>query len=543
MPIKQALQQVVKGEILDDETTLATFSKDASIFEIKPQVVIQPKDAQDIKNLVKYVSSHRDQKLSITPRSAGTCMSGGAINDSIILDMTKHFNQVLEVGSDFAITQPGVYYRDFEKETLKKDLLLPCYTASREINTVGGMVGNNSAGEKTLSYGQTERYVQELKIIFSDGNEYTVSPLTKEQLDKKIAQNDFEGNIYKSVYKLIDDNYDALQEAKPTTSKNSAGYYLWNVWDKQTFDLNKLLVGSQGTLGVVTEIKFKLVKPKKHSELVVIFLHNIEELEIVVNRVLKHQPESFESYDDYTLKVAVKFLPELFKVIKPKNVLSLMWEFLPEVWMSLTGGMPKLVLLAEFTGDSLEEVEQKCLNCQEDLKDLKLKTRITKSEQEAKKYWTMRRESFNLLRHHAGNLRTAPFIDDIIVNPKFLPEFLPKLKKLLDSYKLIYTVAGHIGNGNFHIIPLMDLKNPKSADTIKEVSGKVYDLVLEYHGSTAAEHNDGLVRGFYLKQMYGEKIYGLFEDVKKIFDPEDIFNPHKKAEAQMDYSFDHISKN
>lgn len=537
--LKSQIQDQVKGEVFDDVTTLAICSHDASIFESKPQVVVAPKDTGDIEKLVQFTSSH-NPKLSLTPRSAGTDMSGGAINDSITLDMTKHFNQVLKVGEDFAVTQPGVHYRDFEKETLRHKLLLPCYPASRELCTVGGMTANNSAGEKTLSMGQTKKYVKRLKAVLADGKEYTFEPLSRTRLKKKLAQKNFEGEIYRKTYKLIKTNYDLIQKARPTVHKNSSGYLLWDVWDKKTFDLSKLLVGSQGTLGIITEIEFQLIKPKTHSNLVVIFLNDLKNLGKIVNRVLEHQPESFESFDDYTLKVAMRFLPEVIKVFKPHGLISMLLQFLPEVWMSLTGGMPKLILIAEFTGDSKAEVDKKCREAQASLKGFQIRTRITKNEEEAGKYWTLRRESFNLLRHHSMGLRTAPFIDDIIVKPEHLPEFLPHLQLLLDQYKLVYTIAGHIGDGNFHIIPLMNFKDPETWAIIPELSSKVYKLVFEYQGSMSAEHNDGLIRGPYLPQMFGEKMFKLFKEVKQIFDPQDIFNPHKKADADLEYSLSHI---
>lgn len=532
-----------KGEVFDDEDILKKYSQDASIFEIKPQLVAAPADSQDIKNLISFVKKRPDLNLSITPRAAGTCMSGGAVGESIILDMTKHFNQILEVGSDFAIVQPGVYYRDFEKKTLQHDLILPCYTASREINTVGGMVGNNSAGEKTLSYGQTKDWVEKLQVVLSDGNEYIFEPLTIEELKKKLTQKDFEGAIYRQIANLLNENHHLIYRAKPQVSKNSAGYLIWDVWDGQKFDLSKLIIGSQGTLGIVTEIKFRLTHPKKHSKLLVIFMPDLEGLETIVNLVLAHQPESFESYDDQTLGVALKFLPEVIKVIKPKNLLSLAMSFLPEMWMTLWGGMPKLVLLAEFTGSTPQEVDLKCIKAKLDLKKFHLKTRITSTEEEAKKYWVLRRESFNLLRHHAGNRRTAPFIDDIIVQPSQLPKLLPRLKTILDDYKnlMIYTIAGHIGNGNFHIIPLVNLEDEKTLQAIPEISRRVFELVFEFKGSMDAEHNDGLIRGPFLEAMFGEDIYQLFKKIKNIFDPDNIFNPHKKVDATWEYSLAHIT--
>lgn len=541
MDLKSDIQSAITGDIIDDPQTLLTYSKDASIFEITPQIVICPKDPADIKAVIKLVNQNPNQHCSITVRAAGTDMGGGAINDSIILD-TKYLNKIIKVGDNGATTQPGVFYKDFENQTLAQDLLLPSYTASRELNTVGGMVANNSAGEKTLLYGQTEKYVKSLKAVLSDGEEYTFKPLDKKNLKTKLAQTDFEGEIYRKIYQLVDKNYDLIKSAKPIVSKNSTGYLAWEVWDKTTFDLSKLFVGSQGTLGIITEITFRLTHPKKHSRMLVIFMKDLGELAEVVNCILEFQPESFEAYDDNTLKVVARFLPEVLKVFKASNLLSLLVSFLPEMWMSITGGFPKLVLLAEFTGNSEPEVLTKCQAAQTALKRYELQTRITSSPDDSKKYWTIRRESFNLLRHHSLGFKTAPFIDDIIVNPKDLTVFLPALRQILDQYNLIYTIATHIGNGNFHIIPLMNFSDPKTKQVIPELGQKVYDLVFKFKGSMSAEHNDGLVRGPYLKQMYGEPMFNLFKEIKDIFDPRNIFNPHKKVDASLEYSMSHLSK-
>lgn len=544
MPLKDELQEIVSGEVADDERTLQKCSKDASFFQIQPKAVIYPKNSEDIKELVKFVSNNPDQHLSLTIRSGGTDMSGAAISESLILDTSKHFNKILKIDQDSATVQPGVFYRDFEPETLKNGLLLPTYPASREICTVGGMVNNNSAGEKTLVFGQTEKFVQSLKVILSDGNEYTFEPLNKEELNKKIAQNDFEGKIYRNMHKLITQNYELIKEAEPKVSKNSAGYLLWRIWDGQTFDLSKLICGAQGTLGIVTEIKFRLIPPKKHAKMLVMFLYSLKHVGEMVEEVLKFAPESFESYDDQTFRFAVKFWAELLNVIHPKNLITLAWNFIPEAYMTLRHGFPKLILLAEFTGDSEEEVTEKCLAAQKAIKHFHVKSRLTRDEEDAKKYWTVRRESFNLFRHHAGNKRTAPFIDDVVVKPHFLPEFLPKLQHILRPYKkfMTYTIAGHIGNGNFHIIPLVDMNDPRVIQAIPELSKKVYELVFEYKGSMTAEHNDGMIRGPYLEMMYGKKIYELFKEVKNIFDPKNIFNPHKKIDATLEYSLKHLVK-
>lgn len=534
------------GDISTDEKTIKDFSHDASLFEVRPEIVVAPKTLEDIEKLVRFASEHKLKfpGLSLTPRAAGTCMSGGSLNTSIILDFKKYYNRFLEMGSDFAVAEPGLYYHDFEKKTLERNLLLPPYPASREICAIGGMVGNNGAGEKTLTHGKIEDYVEELDMVLSDGKTYTFKELSAEELKRKIAQKDFEGDIYRKTQKLIVDNYESIKAAKPNVSKNSAGYYLWNVWNKETgtFNLNKLFVGAQGTLGINTRVKFRLVKPVKNSKMLVIFLKDLSHLTDVVSTVLPYKPETFESYDDQTLKLAIKFLPELIKIMRPKNLLKLGIQFLPELWMTLTGGFPKLILMAEFTGDDSDKVLATMHEVQGKLNKFGLKSRLIRTEEEAKKYWVIRHESFNLLRHHIKDRRTAPFIDDVVVRPEFLPQFLPELNALLAKYNLIYTIAGHVGDGNFHIIPLMDMKDPRSHQIIAELSDQVYPLVLKYHGSITAEHNDGLIRSPYLKQMYGPEIYALFEEIKKIFDPQNIFNPGKKVNSSMQYAMDHMVK-
>jgi FAD/FMN-containing dehydrogenase len=518
---------------------------------VKPKVVVFPKDIDDLKNLVKFVAKKKEggEDISLTGRSAGTDMTGGPLSQSIIVSFTKYFNHIKEVKSDHAIVEPGVYFRNFEKELTPKGLLYPPYPASKELCALGGMINNNSGGEKTLAYGKTEDYVEELRMVFSDGEEHLIKPLAGDALQAKLKEEGFEGDLYRKLHALLDANYDAVKKAKPDVSKNSAGYYLWNVWSKETgvFDLTKLIVGSQGTLGLLAEARLRLVPAKKYSQLVVIFLKDLTWAGALVEEVLKFKPESIESYDDKTLGVAVKLWPQVIGSMKG-NIFKLGWQFLPEAFMVLRGGMPKMIMLVELTSDDQNDLNEQLRKLNTDVVEFAkshtgIQVRVLRDAAEAEKYWTIRRESFALLHGNTTGKDTAPFIDDFIVKPEFLPEVLPKVNAILDKYKkdLIYTIAGHPGNGNFHIIPLMDLKDPRVRALIPKISEEVYQLVFKYHGSITAEHNDGLIRTPYLEEMYGQKIAELFAETKKIFDPLNIFNPGKKVNGDLAYSVEHIT--
>ncbi len=535
------------GELKADDATLEFYSHDASLFELKPRLVVFPKSASDVAKLVAATNQLKSKTpgLSLTARSGGTCMSGGAINESVIIDFNKHFTKLEKVSEFAARVQPGVFYRDFEKASLKKGGLLPSFPASREIATVGGMVANNSGGEKSLQFGKTENYVSQLEVVLADGKPYTLKPLERRELVGKMGQKNFEGEVYRKMIKLLEDNYEVIKAAKPHVSKNSTGYNLWDVWNREAgvFDLTKLFVGSQGTLGLVTDIHFHLIHDKPHSGVLVCFMKNMDGLGELINTVVAQKPASFESFDNYTLELSFKFFFSFHKALGWRRLIKLGFQLLPDLFLLLRG-IPKLILLIEFTGDTPEEVAARVHEMKLLLKPYKLEaTEEDSTESKAFKFRIIRRESFNLLRSKVHDKHTAPFIDDLVVPPPHLPEFLPKLQKIIKKYKLLATVAGHMGDGNFHVIPLMKIEDPKERAKLRPAMEEVNNLVLSYGGSLSGEHNDGMIRGPWLPKMYGKKVFGLMRETKQIFDPDDIFNPHKKTDASWDFSMSHIREN
>lgn len=547
MHIYDELKTLFKGELDTSKETLETYSHDASLFELMPAVVAHPLDAADIGSVVKWVTKNKAKhpELAITPRSAGTDMSGGAIGQSIVLDMKTHFNQVTKLSKTSARVQPGTYYRDFDAKTINLGVMMPSYPASRDLCTLGGMASNNSGGEKSLQYGKTDQFVTELTVVLADGNEYVVKPLTKEELVRKMAQNDFEGRLYKKTFQLLETHYDEIQAAKPQVSKDSTGYHLWNVWNRDTgvFDLTKLFVGAQGTLGIITDIKVSLVPRPAHSGVLVGYLRTIDQLGDIITTVLKHEPATFESFDDNTLWLSFKFFFSFLKKLGFVRWVKLALGLIPD-GIVLIKGVPQLVLMIEFTGESVDEVEQKIDVLKKELKHYPFSyLEKDETEEKAQKFWIMRRESFSLLRSKVKDKHTAPFIDDFVVPPKHLTEFLPKLRVIIKKYKLLATIAGHMGDGNFHVIPLMKIEDPHERHKLQPAMKEVNELVLSYGGSISGEHNDGMVRGPWLERMYGEQVFGYMKEIKALYDPKTIFNPHKKTDAEWNFSFSHIRKN
>lgn len=383
-------------------------------------------------------------------------------------------------------------------------------------------------------------------MVFADGIERTVEPLNKAELDQKMSQKDFEGEVYRKLFILVDGNYDKIKAAKPHVSKNSTGYNLWDIWDRETgiFDLTKLIVGAQGTLGFTTDLHFRLVPARPHSGLLVLFLKDIDDLGEIITKVLEFKPATFESFDDATLWLSIRFMPSFLKLLGFKRFIHLLLTLIPD-GLQLLRGIPKLILMVEFNGETEEEVRRQIHALHIELNKHHARYEINGQEEDAtegksEKFWIMRRYSFQLLRSKIKDKHTAPFIDDFIVPPAHLTEFLPRLRKIIKKYKLFATVAGHMGDGNFHVIPLMKLEDPKDRRKILPAMKEVNHLVLKYGGSLSGEHNDGLVRGPWLEEMYGKDMLHIFREAKHIMDPDSIFNPHKKANADWDYSFSHI---
>lgn len=537
------LKKQLKGDVSVDLRTRHQASRDASIYELVPDVVVEPRDAADIEKLVAFVNKHKAEfpKLSITPRSAGTDMSGGAIGNSILIEMTPHFHTVEGLKKNILHVQPGTFMRDIDPLLHEARLRLGSVPASRAICTIGGIVGNNSGGEQSLRYGNANRWVRELEVVLADGNTYTIKPLTKKQLDRKIAEKTYESDLYRRVFELVDKNYDLVRNARPHVNKNSMGYNIWDVWDRDTgiFDMTQLFTGSQGTLGVITDIKIEAVPKAPHSGLLLAYLPSIKHLGDIIKKVMEHNPATFEGFDDITFNLGIKYFKTFRKQLGTKEYLRQQAQLTKSV-AKFKGHLPNILLMIEFDGQTQAEVIQKISALHDDLKKYKIRMDIESDEKSSAPFWQIRRAALALLRNQINGRYAAPFIDDMTVNPRHLPQFIPELRKVIRKYKLPATIQGHFGDGNFHIIPLMDITGKKDQAKLEPVMRELVPIVLKYDGTMAGEHNDGMVRGSWLPAVFGQDIYNVFREVKEIFDPDFIFNPHKKTDASWEFSMSHL---
>lgn len=517
-------------EYEDSKKVRDVYSTDASIFSVVPEGVVFPKSSIDISKIVKKISEE-NIPTSLTVRAAGTCMSGGPLNEGIIVDTTRYMNAVMgvDVNHKTITVEGGARYKDIENLATPHSLMFPPYTSSKDLCVIGGMIGNNASGELSVRYGATIDWIKSLDVVLSDGNVYTFKELTKEEwLEKQKLQN-FEGEIYRKMAHILD-MYEYLFETKvPKVSKNAAGYQLWKIYNPKTntYNLSRLFTASQGTLGIITSATLKLVEIPPHRRMVVCALTDIKIIGEVLHSLKNVNPESIETFDVHTYTLAKTYYP------KEASLVS---------FVSDTAIMTLFIQVAEDTDEA-------CRIRQKEVIDILHKHNITAHIPENKEtidaFFTIRRASFRMLKDlKSAQSRVAPCIEDTIVPVERYGEFLTRLKPILDDYTLTYTYAGHIGDGSIRLVPLANFDDPKTPEMLLELSHRVYNLTIELGGSISVDHNDGLLKTHYLEKQYGKELVEMFKDIKTFFDPKNIFNPGKKVPTERqgseEYAKTHI---
>lgn len=514
------LSKHLRGDVLDQKSALDYFSTDGSIFKVMPRAAVYPKDVTDVRKISKFSwqLAERGKKLPITARGRGTDQGGGALGDGLIMALPAHMNRLLDIDRETVTVEPGMLYGDLQRTLHSHGRFLPPYPSSMEFSTVGGAVANNACGEKTLKYGCTADYVQELEVVLANGQAIRTRPLSKRELNKKKGQTDFEGEIYRQVDGMLIDNAESIEQVRPRVSKNAAGYALWDVRRSDgSFDLSRLIAGSQGTLGTVTEITFKTDAYNPHTHLLAVFFDDIEKAGRAVGELQQLEPSAMEVVDYHLLDFLRRNQPEKLRGV-------------------IEGDLPKLVFLVEFDNDKPGARKRKAKKAQKIVRDLAYDSRLTTDGDEQEELWKIRRSAAAVIWQDQGKKKALPIIEDGVVPADKLTDFLDKVYQLFEKYNLDIAIWGHAGNANFHMQPFLDLDDTKDRQTVFKLMDEFYQMVISMGGSTCGEHNDGRLRAPYLRDLYGDDVYALFQQVKEIFDPYMTLNPGVKIDVTKDTS-------
>lgn len=472
--------------VFRDDWTRAIYSVDASHCILKPSMVCFPSNEYDVQKICIHAYAH---SIPITCRGAGTGLLGQSLSTGIVLDFTKKMNKVLEIENDYVVVQPGVVKAVLDKELAKRNKFIPPDPASSNYCTIGGMLANNSSGPHGLGYGSIIKYVERVEVVYGNG-------------EIGFADQSRHDNRIEKMLKYISSVNVNLKDQYPNVSKNSCGYRLDAVFENNQVKPQNIFVASEGTLGVVTSSRISILDIPEKKSLIILEFENILHAAQVVPLILQFRPVAVELLDRGTIIEGWKTDPSI-----SKNSCLMFVEFY--------GGDDNFYHNVHRFEDTLRH-----------------KAKILESGYDKKsvaKAWNERRNSLNVaMKKGIGSRKAAGIIEDTVVQPELLHDYLIFLLELLAQYKLDYVVYGHAGNGNLHLRPLIDFASKDSNILMDTLADKVFRHICKINGSISGEHGDGLLRTKYISMMYGPKMYQIFKQIKSIFDDKKIMNPGKK---------------
>lgn len=530
------LQEHVTGEVMSGAEARRYFSTDSSVLTLMPALVMYPQNENDVRKACRFTwqLAERGRIVPITARGAGTDQSGAALGEGIIMAFQAHMHRILELDdkTGVVIVEPGVNYGKVQQTLHTHGRFLPPYPSSLEYSTIGGAVANNASGEKSVKYGCTRDYVRSLRVVLANGEVIETMRLSKRDLSKKLGLSNFEGEIYRAIDVLIEENQSTIAKMQLGVTKNSAGYALNEVRRKDgTFDLTPLFVGGQGTLGIVTEAALETEAYNSTPTLFVAAFEDIQRAQAAVLelRDLPEFPSAIEMVNDQLLMLVDKINPNQLKEIMPKP-------------------FPKIMLLVEFDGAGAgqkKSLKKARKIFEKHAKSFQMEEDLGKQEQ----LWKIRRSSATVVAHSEGNVKALPIIEDGVVPPERFGEYLDGVYKLFERQQLHAAIWGHAGDANLHMQPFLDIAQVGDRQKAFRLMDDYYALVLSLGGSISGEHGDGRLRGPYLEKMYGSEVYDLFKKVKQIFDPYNTLNPGVKVNVTLNdikpllrstYTLDHL---
>ena len=531
------LQEHVAGEVMTGNDARAYFSTDDSIFTLTPNVIVYPKSENDVRKTARFTwqLAERGRVIPLTARGSGTDLTGAAIGSGIMLVYPAHLNQVkfFDTKASEITVEAGINFGKLQQLLVSYNRFIPAAPASLEYSTLGGAVANNASGRRSLKYGSIRQYVRGLRVVLSNGEVIETQRISKRELNRKMGLSTFEGEIYRSMDALIEENRSIVDKSVIATSKNAAGYDIADIQHKDgSFDLTPLFVGSQGTLGLITEVTLGSEPYTEPTSLVTAYFDNANDLQaaVIELRGLSEPPSAIELVDD-----------NLLNSVSAENA-----NYLKEV---ISTPFPKFVLLVEFD-DISEHDRRKGSKKAAKILGKYSQTVLTEEDPEKQKLiWKVRDASAMLSGHAIKQTNPLPLIDDGIVPLDKLASFLSGIYDQFKREHLQVAVWGHAGDGNLHVQPYLDLSQVGDRQKAFRMLEDFTTQVRQLGGSTSGQYNEGRLRGPYLPKLYPDDVYQLLIKVKKIFDPYNILNPGVKINVSSDevrpllrskYSLEHI---
>jgi FAD/FMN-containing dehydrogenase/Fe-S oxidoreductase len=509
------LRKACKGDVLFDEASLGMYATDASFYQIKPLVVLLPTDENDVKEATKIA---KENNVSILPRGGGTSLAGQTVGQALVIDFSKYMNKILEFNKEerWVRVQPGLVRDELNAELAKFGLHFSPDPATANRANVGGMVGNNSSGTKSILFGKTVDHILEARILLADGEVMHLKEYSQEQYNEKAAQSNREGEIYREVRNIVNRNSDEIRSRFPKVMRRVGGYNLDEFVYTDRWNLAKLITGSEGTLALTLELKLHLDPLPKYKSVVVVHYADLLEAIRSVPPMLKYKPSAVEIIDQTVLRLSAENLTT-----------KMHCHFLQDD--------PAAILIVEFYGETAAEVIKRPNDMIEELKSLGFGYAYPLFP-EGKEYddvWLLRKKGLGLMMGIKGDKKALSFIEDSAIPVADLPEYIDKVLKICAKHNTEVSMYAHASVGVIHVQPLLDLRQQEDIENLKRITDETFELVQHYGGSWSGEHGDGLVRSAYNERFFGTTLYNAFREVKRLFDPGNIMNPGKIVEAQV----------
>ena len=507
-----ALRGEIEGEIRRDDVTLALYSTDGSMYEIRPLAVCVPRTGRDVARIIEVAASLR---LPVLPRGGASSLAGQTVGEAVVIDFTRHLNRVIEIdpGRRIAVVEPGVVLENLNCELAQHGLMVGPDPASANRATLGGMVANNATGTHSILYGNVERHVESVKCVLADGSTATFGPLDASGWAAALRRDGFEGAMYRLLDALLRDRAGVIVRDTPKHWRRNSGYRLETMLDNKR-NVARLLCGSEGTLAVITEITIRLVASPKHTAVGVVHFATRDESLLAVTRILETGPSAVELLDGVAIRQC-------------RSVSSFRER------MRFVEGDPGAVLIVEYYGDTAAETAEKLDLLESCRAESGLGYSLVRREspREIDDVWFVRKEALGLVMGVKGDYKPLAFIEDAAVPVEHLASYIRQLDEFIASTGTPVVYYAHASAGTLHVRPFIDTKQAAEIAKMVRISRRSMELVRSLGGSVSSEHGDGLARAWLNRDILGEELYEANRELKRCFDPVGILNPGKVVDA------------